>query len=771
MLPPSALTGACASPDSEDLDLEDSTYTPNHIFFLPKNIFSLSDPFDEPLIKEKSLFANYTQSPLNLHDDPFYTFADLWDESSWLESQPSQEATIEEQSTGETRKSPGRGKQFRRSPSVQERRERLLEALRAGVVQNSGMLNDLYKARQSQVFHADILNLMRDGNNIVKTEGGFRCHGTIDLPKCRPTKPLAVAMFDILQKGWVSKFDVAFSLSLEGYRQEPPLFIAILEVALIVAEVHPSRRQIKTQTGTDITDKLKKLWKEIRDKPESSLAHLMQDELPYHYSIMRQLYRLQQTNVLSILEAKKKDMISSALQYDEKQIVFKQTICKVLSANKNTPFDLRRLCRDLQPLIKGVRESVPLYEFTNSAIELVFEGVPIVYNSEKKTIMVADPAPEVTTPPAKTNLLTLVYNCVCVHEKALNMHEIAYHAHTMGYWHVNNKVLGRGKEHLLKEVLQTKRALIVLGLTSITSSARKDRADINRWRKLWTDTQKLSTATPKDLKVIAQIKTLVDSPEYAVLLDHIKSKREDHQWTDNQKHIKNLLSTGGVTVNTLQQKCQDFGMKSAQFWEALAALTEKKTTGRVIFKLDEGYFIWDETSSFKEQHTVYAQTDLFRIRSRCRYFSPELIAFILQQRGFKGMSGQTVRHAILGLQVLGLWAEYECKCERDFSPQRCLLNAILGKDKESLQVQEGCKIWRRGSVERIPSWIRSGAIEQLWEAYIEERNQDQELPPPAKQQKLHKQRIRPDKIIATTIPELKKFFVEKNLWPYDVFSD
>ena len=724
----------------------------------PAEPFLSDESYGSMFLQEDVFFDDSDYSTYHLHNGPFYTFLGDLGAPPQPETPPTKGTTDAPQKKISKKKRHTWTSVSNRHDAAHKRRQELLHALQNSVVSQKEMLKDLYTVQQRQLFYCDIIILMSLGYDIrKKDEDGLVClKDMIALQTCQPQKHVAIAMFDALKTGWVNKFDVAFALSSQGYRDKTYHFFSTLEAAFIVAGVHPSRAKLQSNDGGDLTSKLTALWDKVLKEPNIST----QVSLQYHRDIISQLHTLQKTNMLATLRVMHKEFMQGNTRCIQKKGSLRAHVCELLSAQQNTPIDVKKLSQAVEVSLKK-KVSQP-HEFRDRILDLAFEGVPIVYDSEKGTVMIAHPAPKLTPPPANTNLLTMIYEFVCNRTRALSANELTYFAHTMGYWRVDNKVESLNKKHLLHEIVTAKRFLSILGWASSHSCAYKERAELMRLRTLWTHSQETGTIPQEFSAIYAQIQTFIYSPEYAVLLKHIQSQKQDTSWTQEETLIKAMLIDEDLTERALQEKCKEIGIaKKKEFWAALKHLPEKKGPGRIIFKLDEECFSWDATSCFEEQDPVSIQADIFRIRQRCRLFSPELIAFIMRQRGFIGVKGPIITHHIIGLRVLGLWNED--KCVRDLSAQRHLLNTIL-KENDAQPQEAKSKVWRRCSIERMHPWITSGAMKLLWEAFLEEQDRLQERPPQKKRRRFAEEAASPQEIISKEIPQLKKFLADQDLW-------
>ena len=772
-LTPSALSGACAFPASTPVHTELPGMSDEEIF--------LKDLLDNFSGQDHGHTETEIDS-LNLSDSPFHVLPEYYDEESLFQEipHPQDQADKVQASVKACGINESQGDIFK---AAEKRRNYLLKELQTRTVTYSDETKKgVYKEHQHHVFCADIINLMCRGNNILRCGKDFTCIGTIDLSTCRPQKHVAVAMFEALAEHRPSKFDVAFYLSFQGYRREEYYFFSILETALVVACVHPCRTRIQRQRGVDIKAQLQNLWEKVRWLPEKLLTEQLAQEPEYRRCIIYQLYMLQQNNILTVLESMKKDLNQRRPGFFCKKDSVKSIAHAMLIAQIDTPVSLKLLMYHYKDSFLKDTSNMNLFEFRASVLDLAFDGTPLVYDKKTEKVMIVSTEREAVLPPERTNFLTLIYDCACEYRNGMSLPEIAYFAHTMGYWRVDNQVSVRDKMQLFKDISQAKRFLAILGLTTVESCARQEQPHLKQLNFLWDIFQKeryvlrdLSyyqaqtegIVKQNDLTTILQVQEFIAREDYAVLLDHIARRTtKEHQWTKSEMRIRQALGNRALSELDLWRLCKGCEITDKDgYWDALKSLTKKNGRGRVVFDLNKGHFLWDETSCFKEQPSRDIQLELFRIRKHCTTYSSELITFILHQRGFKTVREQTVQHMTTGLRVLGLWSESHCK--RDLSPQRSLLNTILASESKKAPKASGKPIWRQYAVERMASWKDAGIMERLWKAYLEERDQHQALPPQPKRRKTEEKRTSPEQIISTEIPALKKFLIKKKLWLYE----
>ena len=780
---PSVLSGACAFPDSGTVDVSATDLD------MCEEALRLDKLLSEVWEQEEALYPLYNQSILDADGGPSQTWLDCDDRppSPQTSSEESASELDEEQDLAlwdhEWDEDDDTDLDCKAKPLYQERRIKLLQNLKKteAVVWRKGPLTRMYDNKQ-QLFHADILMFMQSGLDIRKHGKGFNYFGTIDLSTCRPQKHVAEALFDILKTDFISQFDVAFALSSQGYRGENFRDFAVMESALIVAGVHPKRTQVIGKNGVNLTERLTALWDKTQSLPKECLNDHMQTELPYHRRMMHQLHKLKKTNVLDTLKKMKLDFIQSGGHCEQKQETLKTAVCKALSEKLNTPICIKKLSNEVTPVFRGKNGPLPLCEFRNRVLKLAFSGIPIVYDIEKKTVMLVDPAPKMTPPPAGTNFLTMVYD-LCQLKNTLNIHEIAHYAHRMGYWQVYKGEDKKNIKSLMQKVKESKKLLAMLGLAHVDKCTHRGQKEMRRLRYLWETLPKnkgvfynpsyykeqcLCAVEQEELDALAQIQEFVTSHDYAVLVAYLKAKdAEIHQWPPEEKCIKDLLS-GDVYLSEEalweQYKRSGFGNKQ-NFWKVLKRLTTKKGLGRVIFDTKAGLFFWDPKSRFHERDTMDLQTTFFSLRDQCQGLSGEAMAFMMHQRGFKSVDKQNAHRLKENLQVLGLWdAEKKIKA---IAQKRTLFNTILKQVRK-----EEPRVYTTGmyGLRWMVAWLGSGAMERLWKAYLEERAQREEDPPQAKRQRLTQEPRNPERIISEEIPELKKFLTRKRLWPTDTFT-
>ena len=772
---PCVVCGACV--ESDDVDLVGL-----QSMDVCDDPFTLDDYFGVFYQTDETLSAGYVHDVFNTENGRFYMWP-VEDDGSASESPDCADSVVDEGQRFVLKK--GRcswGSDAEASCArARERRQALLKDLRAGVVSWCAK-KDVYN-NQRGVFYVDILNLMRFGCDIQKQGEGFQCFGQIDLHTCRPEKHVALAMFDALMEGVHSRFDVAFELSLQGYRYEGIYCLISMEAAFVVAGVHPRRTQINAQGGEDVTQYLRDLWDDVRSMERKHFAFSLSQTTAYYRTIIYQLRMLRDENVLDTLQAKKEELVRSDVWLCARKELLRNVVGARLNEQKNTPIKIKDLLENVNFSFKRKGgKPMPVFAFRNVVLDLAFDGVPLVYNRADQTMMVVGSDLEVPPQPSGTNILTAVYDCSCQAKKGLSVHETAYTVYTRGYWRKSGRLNAQERADLLREVLWIKKVLAILDFVSIDTCGTKDKPEVTRQRQIWraiqTDGGTINdllyyqencecAVTQEDVDAAAHIQKFVFCSDYAVLDAYIASKEvQDPQLSQEELSIKNFLIGGGLTDEDLWKKYQGAGFKKKkkEYWKMLTNLTEKKGQGRVIFDLKKGVFLWDEASVFQEKSSEGMAAELFGLRSWLKMFGWQVLSFVMHQRGFKGANKQKMERLTVGLRVLGLWL---CKSKlSDFAEQRQLLNALIVEEglSKNHQGAKSAKIWGEDAIQRMASWHTSGAMAILWEAYLQERRQENEAPPQAKYLKLEEENACPEKIIEEKIPALKAFLVSKKLW-------
>ena len=672
------------------------------------------------------------------------------------------------------------GRVCSRSVNIIERRNALLTKLQERFVCRRD-LPDLYNAGQQNAFNGDILELMRSGYDIRRRGGEFRCLGKIGLDTCRPKRHIAAAMFDALKDGWFNKFDVFYTLLFQGYRKEPSGFFASLEAAFVVADVHPGRTRVQRSGGADITDPLKTLWAEVRVLSESAFLERLLKKSVYSRKILYHLYMLQKTNMLDVLVSMKEKFVQSGGYCVQRQGRLKNRAYEILVAQKNRPIFIADLLNDVNFSFHrqdGKRQSICV--FRDVVLDLSFDGVPLVYDREKETMMIVSPAPK-AQPPEGINFLIAVYDCLCQRKRGLgmNVREIAYHVHTQGFWSAAKCIDYREKERLQNTILQIKRFLAILGCINVESCGRCDQQELARMRHLWSHLrnkegfqkdlsyyqEKVDCAvSQEDLRRLSQVQVFVDSPEYAQLLAHMVARdKKDHELTLEEQYLKDFLSDGSLTEEGLWKKCRAVGLKPKKnIWPILKSLTERRGPGRVVFDFAAGGLVWDARSCFEERESVFMPAELFCVQNRWKGLSLDMRIFVMQQCGFKDINKQKVQRAVIGFEVLGLVdAGPEVK---NIAIERSFFNALLC-DVHSKELCTGTLTpWRVYGIKQMVAWLPLGSMEKLWKTYLSQRFSKEGEPPRKKRKMVVKKGLSPEQIISEEIPALKAFLIEKNIW-------
>ena len=651
-----------------------------------------------------------------------------------------------------------------------ERRKKLLEELCKGASWSSTAVKNL--CSDQQCFNADIISLMQLGYNIRREGELFKCYGKISLHTCRPKRHVAEAMFDILKQGCISNFDLAFILQTQGYRHEGFYAFFTLNAALVVAGVHPSRTTIETRSGKDVTLDLRKAWSSVRTLSYGRAMHWLraQKKRQHHCNIIRTLHLLQSDEILGTLELMHANWARSGVCRKQRPQVLKRLVYDILFEKKNTMVSFE----DLFVACNFFNRA----KFRNRVLEMALDGIPLIYDKERRSVMLAIPEPEVECPPEGTNFLTMVYDRLRKYKQVLSVSEIAYYAHTMGYWRVNNEIAGQGKAHLFSKVLQVKKFLAILGFTRFDSCAQIECQSITKLHELWLIVQKdkgvLSDdvryyqkhcrvqVTEKDVTMLSEIKKFVDSAEYIAFLSYTEAlQAQEHQWTDVERTVKDFFIDGALIESDLSKKSKPFFSKN-ELWKILKSLTSKRGRGRILFDLDENHFIWDANSLFQERDIVDLPLHLFSLRKKCEHFSFALLRFLVTQHGFKNIPDKMLRQIVVCLRILGFW--HSGKIEATLPEKRCFFNTLV-TEKNAPDSCADADIVRCAA-----SLIHSGVVAQIWSAYLEERTQKQALPPQQKKQRLTAALVRPEQIIFDEMPALKNFFVTNNLWPTDLLD-
>lgn len=659
------------------------------------------------------------------------------------------------------------------------REQRILTLLMKKSVCFSDVKHISYYSKGKKYFQADILQVMHNGADICETEPGYYYYSGETKVLSTPSESVAIAMFQLLNKREMLLFDLRFQLYLKGYIKYTPMYLAHLELALAVGNVHPYRRKIHARNRSDACPELREIWEKIKGFSDENFdAYLHHPTEEKHVDILekrhnrRILLRLRDMFKEKTLD--RLEHLSADLAQDMKQKPYqiaprdnrKQKLLQILQNNKNEAVYIKDLLK-IQPFsLKGQGAAMLL----GVIVSLTRSDFPIVYDKENGTVTLLEREIPSEKPQEGTNLLTMIYDL----EKrwgSVNCDELAYYAYRGGYW----LDFSWGQRTLFNKcVNHYKESLAILGHINICSCIKNRHTALGRQRKIWNiakeeggvkkDPEHYRTthclgATQEDIKAILALETSLTETAFITFQAYLeeqsraRSLKAHQELIERSKIVEGFLRQGPKPALFLWGFCaEEFGIKEGKdVWEIAGVLTGRKD-GRLLYNPQTTVFCWDDKSSAPTPSQDMLVAEVFSLKQSSSYMPDDIFCHILKQQGFQDVSAECVQKIQAGLEVLGL------SSLKSTSPSqaRVLTNLMLqlGVNTQANMPEKNHAPYHIGqTAEMVVQWVHNGSFSKLWQCYEEKRDGS----PSMKRRKLDVSVDNPEDVIRREIPQLYTF--------------
>lgn len=653
--------------------------------------------------------------------------------------------------------------------------KKLLNTLCEGSITFEDVQSSHYSGLTRKQFQSDILGLMCCGSDIreVRREC-YQCFGKLH-NIVMPSENVAIAMFHQLCPKPMTLFDLKFQLYVKNYRACTPALLGILEMALGVGEVHPHDRCVISSTGKNITEVIKKIWKDVQDLSDDGFDTYLKDakehdeylQQPRYRSVLRYLRELKQCGVLAKLQTLKKEQPPSL------------DACAGAQLLQGTP-NVDRLDRVKTILTERIDQEVSLDDLlemttfpgekkgkkavlTRAVLAVALNGNPIIYDKDNQKVRLLRAQTPRGQPAPNQNLLTVVYDLVKKYRMNLMDIEVGYYADRGGYWPQD-----MGRRAFFRLFNWYRVVLAVMGYTDVFCCLRTAHDAVVRQKAIWPvvkeeDTKKSldyykkihKDVTMRDVDDVFEIKAWQKNPIFIAFLKYIEEPAPPYIGVvERCAHIvEQNLRQYSIKQGDFWDLCVSCGMQSVQeMWEVAGVLTQRTSEGRLIYEPQSSEFHWDHSSCPVPSEDALIAS-IFVLLYDIPNITNDVLMHMLKQGGFRVGLGD-VFEILHGLAVLGM-------CDRS--------EKFLTKERETvdLLLTQGTKVtFDTDQVEyriahMVVCWAYNGSLVKLWQAY---ERKVQENPPSCKYQKLPGMSCRPENMIHSQMPHLDAFL--KNMLSY-----
>lgn len=629
----------------------------------------------------------------------------------------------------------------------------------------------IYGGKSSlSTFRTDLLRLMERGEDIREIQKGhYRYFGKV-FDKTLPPEGVAVSMFNLLCQNLKTLFDLSFQLYRQNYRCYSPEFFTTLEAAMAVIGVHPESRQLRTKGEVSTNIMLRKHWENIKNSTLDEMCSYLGDanntpEKRDHRRILRCLWFLQDNGDLEKLRA----LYAIRMADDSSAMVEAAGAC--MRGNKKFPIlqvlQLRKNERifidELACMVGLPKHDYNSYAlFLGSVLVLAVEGWPIIYNKESYSVIFADPPVPIGEPQKNTNLLTMLYELVQRYQKKLSQEEINYYAYRGGYCTQEVETGMKGKFHKLIDWYTE--FLAIQEYIDVSYCARPQRLDVKRRCLVWKVVEKEKVlrdiayyqptcpdVTQKDMAAMRHTLDLRKTEDFRVFLSHVEALRvANTPPLSKEDMIKERLMVGPLNQRVFGILCRNLGACGKQeMWTIAKNLTTRTNGGRLIYHPNTAMFVWDSQGRYSILAKEAWVAEIFLLNHHYPDITGRELSYMMMQQGLD-VNEAYVSKVSRGLEILGLYGANKGPCEG----ARHNLNNLLLSQRNLRKNMQAIEVY---------SWVKSGAMERLWSAYMDVKTGEEEDVCEVASAKRMKLDIsgRPENIIRRDIPALEKFLIEK----------
>lgn len=660
-----------------------------------------------------------------------------------------------------------------------------------------------YNAKRRDSFLQDILHAMHNGADIREEGGRFRYFGELKgAPE--PSENVSTAMFHLLSENQKSLFDLTFNLYRKGYRAYSPDFIACLEGALVIGNVHPQKLWLKKD---DLRLVMQEEWMKINQKKEEGKGQTTFEQYirmvevrskklyGRQVRIMQCLWDLEESGDLAVLcnfLKKKTDCFKkgSAERCGSltQRVSVGDSVVQFLRLNKNIAVPIDRLVENI-PLPKYVRRNPQ--SLLRVVLDLARGGPPIIYDKDTSSVTLLEEKIPAVIPAENTNLLTMLYDLIKKYGTDLLREEVAYYADCQG--HFPEELRKKDIQCFYNLVNKYKAILAIHEHIAVSCCKAEQRRCIDVRRRIWRAVMRdkvvkslsyykktIPSADQEDLDAISSMQRFMETQEFTVFCNHVQQSCIEKPKLTREDFIKESLRKETLSLTKLWTLCRDFGMQQIEdLWDAAQTLTQSTSGGRLFYLPELAVFSWDCAGFYSPREEVERVSEIYSLQNDYPCMQQKELVYMLTQRGFHDANGSDIHLVLQGLELLGLRSTKSDSCALQRGVLDAMITSSISQKKSARDSAQESAI-----AQEVYSWLDSGAMEHLWKAYLHVKSNKiksmarcAEGAPSAKRLKfayggialpktfvtLDDPKIGPEGIIERHIPALKTFLISKGL--------